>query len=241
MVRIWTKADIIAQLQTITEKGFIPVQPEMFRNDDGIVGQVLEREFGIPENNLHLADLGDFELKGMRLKKGKSNKMTLFHQAPSSGLSPIQIFERFCYTKPSQRSGEMKRKLFTTIKGNRKNNMGLILRAANERTIDLYYHDERICTWDLTTGKAKINQVILVLAETQGKANSKDEQFHFVKAYLLRDPKDISDAISTGAVVLEFCIDQPADKSKAPHDRGPHIRIPLKKLNVFFGTVEQIL
>lgn len=237
----WTRETVIAKVNEISQKGFISVPDGMFRTDDGIVGQVLEREFGVDENNLHIADLGTFELKGMRVKKGKSNKLTLFHQKSTSGMTPLQIFERFCYVKPSNRDGSMKRKLFTTIKGNRKNNLGFILKARNGDEVELYYHDEYLATWDLATGKNKINQILLTLAETKGAANSKEEQFHYIKAYILSAPKNIYEAIDVGAVVLEFCIDQPSNMSKAPHDRGPHIRIPIKKLNTLFESVEQIL
>lgn len=238
---IWTKQAVTKRMAEISAKGFIPIPDEMFRNDDGIVGQVLEREFEVDENNLHIADLGTYELKGMRVKKGKSNKLTLFHQTSTSGMTPLQLFERFCYEKPSNRDGSLKRKLFTTIKGNRENNLGFILKAHDEFSVDLFYHDEHLATWDLASGENKIRQVLLALAETRGVANSKDEEFHYIKAYILSAPKNIYEAISAGAVVMEFCIDQPADRSKAPHDRGPHIRIPITKLNTLFDSVEQIL
>ena len=237
----WTKAAVIQRMEEISRKGFIAISDGMFRNDDGIVGQVLEREFGVDENNLHIADLGTYELKGLRVKKGKSSKLTLFHQTSTSGMVPRQIFERFCYEKPSRRDGSMKRKLFTTITGNRENNMGFILKARNGYDVDLFFHDEYLATWDLASGENKIHQVLLALAETRGVANSKEEEFHYVKAYILSAPKDIYEAIGAGAVVMEFCIDQPADRSKTPHDRGPHIRIPVKKLETLFGSVERIL
>ena len=58
MADIWTKEAVIERLKEINSKGFISVPKGMFRADDGIVGQILEREFGVAENNLHLADLG---------------------------------------------------------------------------------------------------------------------------------------------------------------------------------------
>ena len=237
----WTKEAVTKRIAEVSKKGFISIPEEIFRNDDGIVGQVLEREFNVDENNLHIADLGTYELKGMRVKKGKCSKLTLFHQTSTSGVTPLQLFERFCYEKTSNRNGSLKRKLFTTIKGNRENNLGFILKAHNKFCVDLFYHDEYLATWDLASGEKKIRQVLLALAETKGNANSKDEEFHFIRAYILSAPNNINEAMSAGAVVMEFCIDQPADRSKAPHDRGPHIRIPVKKLNTIFCSVEQIL
>ena len=47
----WTKEQVIRRLKEIEKKGFIPVPDGMYRNDDGIVGQILEREFEVYENN----------------------------------------------------------------------------------------------------------------------------------------------------------------------------------------------
>ena len=239
----WTKEKVIQKMEELKDKGFIRVPADMFRKDDGIVGQILEREFGVAENNLHLADLGAYELKGMRKKKNKASTLTLFHQTSTAGLTPNQIFDRFSYEKPSQRDGSLKRKLFTTIYGNKVNSLGFILRGNGDANVDLFFQDEYLATWDLTSGNGKIKQVLLALAETRGAANSKDEEFHFVEAFILSSPKNIYDAIASGAVVMDLCIDQPASdfRKKAPHDRGPHIRIPIRKLNNLFDSVEKIM
>lgn len=237
----WTKDAVIARLQEIEQKGFIPIPEGTFRNDDGIVGQVLEREFGVQENNLHLADLGIFELKGMRFKKNKPNMLTLFHQKPVSGMTVKEIFDRFGYIRKSKRSDIMKKKLFTTIRGDKLNSLGFILKPISDEEIKLYYKDEYLATWDLSEASQKIDHVILAFAETEGSVNSRDEKFHYIKAYLLEGTKSLAEAISIGAVVMDLCIDQPADGSKSLHDRGPHIRIPIKKLNYLFDTVEEIL
>jgi hypothetical protein len=239
----WTKEKVILKMAEIRDKGFIRVPDGMFRNDDGIVGQILEREFGVAENNLHLADLGTYELKGMRKKKNKASKLTLFHQTSTAGLTPNQIFDRFSYEKPSKRDGSLRRKLFTTIYGNKFNSLGFILRGNDKASIDLYFRDEYLATWDLTSGDGKIKQILFALAETRGTTNSKNEEFHFVEAYILSSPKNLYDAIESGAVVMELCIDQPASdfRKKTPHDRGPHIRIPVKKLNSLFDSIEKIM
>ncbi len=241
MSKIWTKEKVIEQLHIINSKGFIPIPNAMFRRDDGIVGQILEREFGVDENNLHLADLGTYELKGMRYKKNKPNMLTLFHQTSTSGMTPIEIFNKFGYERPSNRTGIMKKKLFTTIKGDKYNSRGFILKANAENEVFLYHEDEHLATWDLSEGKNKINQVILAFAETNGATNTPHEQFHYIKGYLLSNPRPLDEAIRSGAVKMDLCIDQPLDGSKGVHDRGPHIRIPISKLNFLFDEVEQIL
>lgn len=137
----WTKENVIQKMEELRDKGFIRVPADMFRKDDGIVGQILEREFGVAENNLHLADLGTYELKGMRKKKNKASTLTLFHQTSTAGLTPNQIFDRFSYEKPSQRDGSLKRKLFTTIYGNKVNSLGFILRGNGDANVDLFFKD----------------------------------------------------------------------------------------------------
>lgn len=237
----WTKDEVIEKLKDINKKGYIHIPKNMYRTDDGVVGQILEREFGVKENNLHLADLGKYELKGMRYKKNRPNILTLFHQKPTSGMTPIEIFNEFGYIKQSNRSNLMKKKLFTTIRGDKINRLGFILHPIDENKVELYNNDKYIASWDLTKAKEKIQQVILVFAETKGMTNSPDECFHYIKAFLLKNPCNFSSAISQGAVVMDFCIDQLADGSKPPHDRGPHIRISIKKLSYLFENVEEIL
>ncbi len=241
MLNTWTKETVIARLEAVSQKGYLSIPKEMFRTDDGIVGQILEREFGVSENNLHLADLGTFELKGMRSKKNKPNMLTLFHQTSSSGLTPVEIFHRFGYIRKSKRSDILKKKLFTTIRGNKENSLGFILKPMKDNEVELYHKDEHLATWDLTEARAKIDKVILVFADTVGTTNSKDEKFHYTKAFLLSNPCNLAEAIANGAVVMDLCIDQPADGSKGIHDRGPHIRIPVSKLQMLFESVEELL
>ena len=98
--KIWTLEEIISKLNEIKDKGYISIPTVMYRSDEGIVGQILEREFEIQENNLKIGDLGKFELKGMRKN---SATLTLCHRSPETGMNPIQIFERFGYLRPLNR------------------------------------------------------------------------------------------------------------------------------------------
>jgi hypothetical protein len=239
----WTIERVTRKLEEIKAKGFIPIQSGAFRRDDGVVGQVLEREFGIRENNLNLRDLGTFELKGVR---AGTQLITLSHKRPEEGLSPIQIFDRFGYIRPSRRDPSIiKKKLFITVSGRRVNSVGLRLRGIGDTTLDMVHGSEDICKWDLTGPLEKIDQIILVLAKTQGGRNMADEEFHYIKAYVLNGLKNLKELVDTDVVVIDFCIDQPLDASgkpiKAPHDRGPHIRVPMRKLWSAYEEVRQIL
>lgn len=243
----WTLETVKAKLVQIKAKGYICVPGGMFRTDDGVVGQILEREFGIAENNIALRDLGTFELKGIR---SKSSNLTLTHKRPERGMSPIEIFHRFGYIRASRRNpGVMKKKMFVTIHGRKPNPQGLQLRGIGDANLDMVYNpkgeQEFICEWHLTHSLHKIDQIILVVVSTQGKTNATDELFHYEKAFLLDGLRPLKELVDTGIIVIDFCIDQPLKSDgtplKAPHDRGPHIRVPVSKLAMAYKRVERIL
>lgn len=52
----WTEEQIHKRLLEIQAKGFLPIPDGMYRKDEGVIGQILEREFGIKENNISVRD-----------------------------------------------------------------------------------------------------------------------------------------------------------------------------------------
>jgi len=234
----WTKEKIHKRLVEIKAKGFLHIPKDMYRTDEGVIGQILEREFEIKENNVSVRDLGSFELKGMRKKSGT---ITLGHKTTDAGLSPIEVFEKFGYIKPSKREESvLKKKLFTTVKS-KPNNLSLYLVPESDTRINMLYRSEFICSWDLSESLEKINAILLVLAETRGKTASRDELFHFTDAYLIQNLKPLSALVSSNIIVIDFCIDKRVDSNRLPHDRGPHIRIPKSKIFDAYEFNEKIL
>jgi MvaI/BcnI restriction endonuclease family protein len=170
------------------------------------------------------------------------NVVTFAHKRPDIGLSPIQIFDRFGYVRKSNRDPDvMKKKLFTTVGGSRANSLGLRLQAGAKAHIEMFFHDEFICSWSLTDALRKMDQVIPVEAETSGTRNSIDERFHFVRAYPLNGLRRIGDLVTENVVVVDFCIDQILGSSQGPHDRGPHIRISRRKVSRAYHEVRTLL
>lgn len=238
---MWTLENIKKQLEITYKKGFIGKDETLveYRHDDGAIGQILEKEFNVKENNLTVADLGEFELKGMRRN---SNTLTLCHKRTENGLSPIGVFDRFGYVRRSLRNPNvLKKKFFATITGKKQNNHGLRLMSNKQNRITMTYKEtEFICDWNLEDSLQKINSIILVFADTIGVTNSAEEKFHYKEGYLLKNLKDLSTLVNYGNVVIDFCIDKPLDEKKAPHDRGPHIRIPKRKLFESYESVQLI-
>jgi hypothetical protein len=237
--KIWTLEEIILRLKEIEGKGYVSIPAVMYRSDEGIVGQILEREFEIQENNLKVGDLGEFELKGMRKN---SSTLTLCHRKPETGMNPIQIFERFGYVRPSNRDHSIiKKKLFCTVTGKKFNSLQFKLQPYEEYCIDLYFQDEFICRWNLVEAISKMNNLILIIANTIGKTGSNEEQFHYIRGILYSGLKPINELVNDGKIVIDFCIDQELRGAKGPHDRGPHIRIPKKQLASAYNEMKVIL
>lgn len=244
----WSLDQIIQNLQEIKSQGFISIPSNIYRKDEGVVGQILERKFNVRENNLSVRDLGSFELKGIR---STSHIITLCHKKPIEGSNPIQIFDRFGQITPSNRDSTLlKKKFFSTINGTHVNRQGLQLIPDDAFKFSMFHispgKKEFICRWDLQEQIRKIDNIILVSAKTQGDTNSPDEKFHYTDAWILNGIKRLDSLIKEGVIVVDFCIDQSyisihGPAIGIPHDRGPHIRIPRAKLLNGYNRVIKIL
>ncbi len=238
----WDLKSITEKLEEIERQGLMSIPATMYRDDDGIIGQILEREFVKEEDNGNFRDLTNYELKAMRYRKKISGNLTLFHKTSSAGLKPLEIFERFKQASPSQRDPSvMKWKLFTSIYGNKENSQGFRIQAVNDHELKLFCRGEYLSTWDITEGLKKIDKMILVFAETTRSTRSDNEQFHYMKAIAYENAINLAEAVNSGAIFMDLCIDQPYDCSKAPHDRGPHIRINNAKLDMLYEKKTVIL
>jgi len=78
MLKVFTKEDIIEKLVAIKNKGWVE---NTRKGNDGSVGNILEELLDIPENNLAIANAGEWELKSKR--KNSTALLTLLHNEPS--------------------------------------------------------------------------------------------------------------------------------------------------------------
>lgn len=78
MLKVFTKEELIAKLKVIKEMGWV----ENYRKgNDGSAGNILEDLLEIPENNLAIANSGEWEFKTKRKKS--TSLSTLLHNEPS--------------------------------------------------------------------------------------------------------------------------------------------------------------
>lgn len=78
MLKVYTKDELISKLKAIKDMGWI----ENYRKgNDGSAGNILEDLLEIPENNLAIANSGEWEFKTKR--KNTTALTTLLHNEPS--------------------------------------------------------------------------------------------------------------------------------------------------------------
>jgi hypothetical protein len=210
------------------------------KNDDGNIGQTIERKLGIEENNKSQPDFLDYNVELKTSRNKTKSKITLFTKVPDIGMKTRKIFEKYGYTSKSKRYPTInKKKLNTTITYGKYNNRGFTLKTKNDN-IFIYKKDGdnevEICGWSNLENQ-KINNTLLVFADTKGKTNSKDELFHYTSAVWLENPISIVEAIKQGLIVIEFAIEEVDGKF---HDRGVKFRISKTNLYKMFKNIEYI-
>ncbi|MHA1769847.1 MAG: MvaI/BcnI family restriction endonuclease [Candidatus Thorarchaeota archaeon] len=108
---VFTEAELRKRITDIVKRGWIRSGRP---GNDGSVGNTIEDLLGIPENNLQVADAGQFEIKGKRAQSDAL--LTLFHLDPgpkqkypgrSRRSSPVQpiLVDKFGWPH-KQRKGE---------------------------------------------------------------------------------------------------------------------------------------
>lgn len=81
-MKLYRKEELIHEIGKIFEKGWIPsVKKTRNVRNDGAIGNTLEKELGIKENNLPIPNTQEWELKGQRAHT--TSLVTLKHIEPS--------------------------------------------------------------------------------------------------------------------------------------------------------------
>jgi hypothetical protein len=81
-MKLYTKEELIKEINRVFAKGWIPsVKDTVDTRNDGAVGNTLETQLGIVENNLPIPNANEWELKGQRAHS--KSLITLKHIEPS--------------------------------------------------------------------------------------------------------------------------------------------------------------
>lgn len=230
----WTLAGIKKTLKEVSEKGWIKSD----RMHDTGVGQTLEKELGLDENNIALPDFGVMELKSQRI--GTSSMMTLFTKSPE-GITNAEIRERFGY--PDREFPNVKI-VHQTIVNGRDNGRGFSCAVDEDKNrLVVRRNGESIGYYDLDFLRNKAaekigNGLILVLAESKKERGR--EYFHYKEAYILKD-LDPTKFLSHSKYDIRLGVYHSGDKVGEPHDHGSAFRITEGDMPELFRVKEKIL
>ncbi|TRZ80760.1 glycosyl hydrolase [bacterium] len=225
------------QLKKIKTMGFVKTH----RAHDTGIGKTLEDLLGIKENNLRLPDVGDVELKAKRIDSG--SMLTVATKSPEpKGINKI-LFEKYKYLDK-----EGKYNLHSTVYGSRKNPQSFKIVFEGEKLV-LKNKSKIAAYWPIAIFddvlKAKSDKILVVFAETKGERKTKNEKFHFTKAYLLSNLNinKFKSAVESGKLKIDIRIGiYRSGKNKGKyHDHGTGFRINKRDFLHLFDNFTQII
>ncbi len=141
----YTKEKLVEDLREISEKGFIKNKRP---GNQGGVGNTLEDLLGIPENNIPLADAGEYELKTKR--NNDMSMTTLFHKEPyprKYGFVPNIFLPKYGW--PHDKAGgkypEDERSFRVTMSGDRYTNRGFTVNVNRKKErVEIEFNPEEV-------------------------------------------------------------------------------------------------
>jgi len=232
-----TLKQLIKKLLEIKKMGYIKTH----RIDDTGIGKTLEDLLGIKENNLRLPDVGDIELKAKRITS--DSMLTLATKSPEpKGVNRI-LFENYKYKDKDEQYN-----LHSTVYGSRFNPQGFKITIKEDKLI-LENKNNIEAFWPITIFddvlKSKSNKVLLVLAETKGQRKTKDEQFHYVEAYLLSglNDKNFEVAIMNDMLKVDIRIGvyRSGKRKGIYHDHGTGFRIHKRNILKLYHSFQKLI
>lgn len=97
---IHTLEDFISKYQNIVNTGWITTH----RSGPTGIGKTLEDLLGIPENNLHEPDFGEYELKSCRINS--KSMLTMFTQTPQPARANTYLRQKYGYSSSAYDNDE---------------------------------------------------------------------------------------------------------------------------------------
>ena len=142
-MKIYTKPELIAELEAIAAKGWIENQRH---GNHGGVGNTLEDLLGIKENNLPIPNAAEWELKAQRLNT--SSLTTLFHVEPSPraiGFVPQMLLPLYGWehSEAGKKYPITEKSFRQTIHGNSPSDRGFIVKIDRKERKVLISFDAR--------------------------------------------------------------------------------------------------
>ena len=194
---------------------------------------------GVPENNLAIPDLGEFELKSTL--SDSNTPVTLFSKVPErkDDLSLSEFIMKYGYWVDE----EKRYSLNCTLSALDKNNLGWILKVDRDNDkIDFIQNDvvtssQEISVLEKIVSK-KITNVVLVVVDRKSK---RKRIYKYVEAYLYSDAEVIPfvDCLEKGLITFDWRMHKYPNKSARDH--GSAYRMKEKHLPSLYAKKERII
>jgi len=254
--QVFTKDELINRILDIHKKGWITLTKHR-QDKDGGLGNTLEDLLNIPENNIPLADYGQFELKTHRTSS--NSLISLFRYEPRPGEIIPRLLENYGW--PIPKYGPKERSLRIDIDAASFSERGFIARINHEqKRVELHFDSSKVpqspayqewltqisrqvglgdlnpipyWTFDDLEKKIqlKIGNMIYISMDTE-TGNGK-QKMRIAKAQLLRDAKleTFLNCITNGWLQIEF-------SARTHHNHGTAFRTWERYWPNLYGSAE---
>lgn len=223
---IETLNDFIQEYTKIKEMGWITTH----RSGSTGIGKTLEDLLGIPENNFHEPDFGEYELKSCRI--GSNSMLTMFTQTPQPARANSYLRLKYGYSSTAYNNNE--KVLHSTLTAskfvpiaNTGHSLKIIcdedcISISSETGIENVFWDRK--SLKKSFEKKYKNKFIYAKAESRGKGLH--EQFLFSEAYEVSgfSYESFISLLEEGKIYIDLRIGQFPDGRTHDHGTGFRIR-----------------
>ncbi len=198
------------------------------------IGHTLEKEIGLPENNIASPDLGKIELKAHRVNS--SSMITLFtFNRKVWKMKPLEAIKKYGTPDENGRLG-----LYFTM-SRVPNSTGLFLHIESETISVHHVSGEIVAEWQLQILAERFIEKIpaLILVSAFSEMRGDDEWFKFDRAQLLTGTSAdiIRSQILSGNILVDLRLH---DKVTSARNHGTGFRAREDKLPLLFQTVRDL-
>lgn len=222
---ITTLDDFIREYTKIKDMGWITTH----RSGPTGIGKTLEDLLGIPENNYHEPDFGEYELKSCRLDS--NSMLTMFTQTPQPARANTYLREKYGYSSNAYDNDE--KVLHATLTASR-----FVSISDTDHSLKIVCSPDRISIasemgvenvfWDRMAlhrsfDKKYKNKFVYAKAHSRGAGSS--EEFYFTEAYEVSgfSYESFVQLLEEGNIYVDLRIGQYSDGRT--HDHGTAFRI----------------
>lgn len=238
---IHTLEDFISKYQNIVNTGWITTH----RSGPTGIGKTLEDLLGIPENNLHEPDFGEYELKSCRINS--KSMLTMFTQTPQPARANTYLRQKYGYSSSAYDNDE--KVLHSTLSAAR-----FVPIADTGHSLKIVFDSEKISIasetgiedvfWNRDALKRSFdkkykNKFVYVKAESRGSGAS--EEFRFIEAYEVSgfSYESFVELLERGQIYIDLRIGQYPDGRT--HDHGTGFRIREADQSLLFKVNRRIV